>query len=326
VLVPIEGASVPRPILIGYDPRHADRAPVDFGVAVARSTGASLIIACVQAQAPVLPVSAGQSLAYAVVDDDLMVDAEDALNALEAELSSLGIQVEVRRLRGTSAARVLHLTAEQEDVGLMVVGSDRRSGAGRVRAGSTAGRLLHGAPCPVAVVPRDWTNGGRGAIGVAYVDTEEGRDALRGAYALARRIRATLRAITVVKPSLTMYSETEPRTPARQGKDVEDVEGEHRLVAERALCRAVEELEGDVAVEVEALVGDPVVVLVSVSEHLDLLVCGSRGYGPVRAVLLGSVSGPVMAGARCPVLVVPRGVKTSLEALVRDATGAATPA
>jgi hypothetical protein len=42
-----------------------------------------------------------------------------------------------------------------------------------------------------------------------------------------------------------------------------------------------------------------------------LLVLGSRGYGPVRRVLLGSVSGELVRGAACPVLVVPRpGVRT----------------
>jgi hypothetical protein len=53
---------------------------------------------------------------------------------------------------------------------------------------------------------------------------------------------------------------------------------------------------------------------------------GSRGYGPVRAVLLGSVSRRVADEARCPVLVLPRGVRSSLDALLQEAPGAATPA
>jgi nucleotide-binding universal stress UspA family protein len=172
-------------------------------------------------------------------------------------------------------------------------------------------------------VPANWANGGPQTIGVGFVDSEEGREALRGAYALARRVHATLRVVTVVKPTLTDYAEAEPTKPARDRRDPEDVEGEHRLVAERALRSAVEDLGDEVPVEVEAVIGDPAEVLVSVSEHLDLLVCGSRGYGPVRAVLLGSVSGPVMAAAHCPVVVVPRGVNASLEALVGEAPGAA---
>ena len=34
-----------KPILVGYDPATADRAPVNFGVAAARFTGAPLIVA-----------------------------------------------------------------------------------------------------------------------------------------------------------------------------------------------------------------------------------------------------------------------------------------
>ena len=91
--------------------------------------------------------------------------------------------------------------------------------------------------------------------------------------------------------------------------------GEHRLAAESALRRAVDELGTEVPVEVEALIGDPVELLVTASEQLDLLVCGSRGYGPLRAVLLGSVSGAVMMAARCAVIAVPRGVRSSLDDL-----------
>src|SRR3954453_8011027 len=41
-----EEARMAKPILVGYDPRSADRAPVQFGIAAARFTGAPLIIAC----------------------------------------------------------------------------------------------------------------------------------------------------------------------------------------------------------------------------------------------------------------------------------------
>ena len=179
-----------KPILVGYDPRHGDRAPVDFGVAVARLTGAPLVVAAVHARAPVLAVSAGQSLPYGVVDDDLLDEAPEALRDREGELRTLGVDAEVRVCRGASAASALHALAEEEDAGLLVVGSDRRSDPGRVRAGSTAGRLLHGSPCPVALVPRDWTAHAVETVGVAFVDSEEGREALRGAYAIARRVGA----------------------------------------------------------------------------------------------------------------------------------------
>lgn len=49
---------------------------------------------------------------------------------------------------------------------------------------------------------------------------------------------------------------------------------------------------------------DPSDLLVEMSEHAAMLVVGSRGRGPTRSLLLGSVSLAVTRRAHCPVLVV----------------------
>jgi nucleotide-binding universal stress UspA family protein len=305
-----------KPIVVGYDPATSDRAPVNFGVAAARFTGAPLIIAsaCAAGDRP----GAGQH------DEELVVDASGALDAAKRELEPVGIAVDCRELATTSAARGLHELSETEDAGLLVVGSTRRGAVGRVLPGSTAERLMHGAPCPIAIVPPGWeAGGGLNTIGVAYVDSEEGRDALQGGYALARRSGAALRVLTAIKAGLAMYGETEARTAERRGRDFDEVEGELRVQAENAVRRAAEALGDDVAVEADAYVEDPADVLIRVSENLDLLVCGSRGYGPLRAVLLGGVSRRLTAEAQCPVIVLPRGVTGSLEGLIEASPGAA---
>jgi nucleotide-binding universal stress UspA family protein len=325
-----------KPILVGYDPRRADHAPVDLGAELARLTGASLVVALVEGGAPILPVGTPQhEFDYAIgqVDPDLVADCAPALEQMEPKLSALGIRFECRRLRSTSAARALQAEAELDDAGLLVVGSSRRAGVGRVLAGSTAERLLHGSPCPVGVAPlewkaEDWRGPGKPAeIGVAYVDSDEGRQALHSGYALARHVGAALRVVTVVREGLRMRIESEPRIVSGQlGKDVEDVEGEYRLIQERELRSTIAELGDDVPAEAEAIIGDPGDVLADLSQSVDLLVCGSRGYGPLRGVLLGSVTRRVIAEAHSPVIVVPRGVKASLEALLEKAHGAAAPA
>jgi nucleotide-binding universal stress UspA family protein len=115
-----------------------------------------------------------------------------------------------------------------------------------------------------------------------------------------------------------MYAEIEASIAGQQGKDLEDVEGEHRLAVERQVRAAVAELDADVRVEIDTVIGDPAEILIEISEHLDLLVCGCRGYGPVRAVLLGSVSRRVISHARCPVAVLPRGVRAPLDGLLGE--------
>src|SRR6185295_734054 len=192
---------------------------------------------------------------------------------------------------------------------------------GRVLPGSTADRLMHGAPCPIAIVPHEWEDGGLRTIGVAYVDTDEGRDALRSAHALARRAGARLRILTAVKAGLAAFGETEATTSVQPGKGVTDLEGELRTQAETASRAQAEALGDGVPLEIDAFVDDPADALIRVSEHLDLIVCGSRGYGPLRSVLLGGVSRRLAADAHCPVVVLPRGVKDSLEALMTDTPG-----
>jgi nucleotide-binding universal stress UspA family protein len=45
------------------------------------------------------------------------------------------------------------------------------------------------------------------------------------------------------------------------------------------------------------------------NSSLDVMVVGSRAYGPLRRVLLGSTSNALMRSARCPVIVYPRGIE-----------------
>jgi nucleotide-binding universal stress UspA family protein len=306
-----------KPIIVGYDPQTFDRAPVNFAVAAARFTGAPLVIASVCAGSAVRDGSAAGRL-----DEDLAADASGALDEVDRELDAEGIAVEFRQIDNTSAARALHEAAEAQDAGLLVVGSTTRGAIGRVLPGSTAERLMHGAPCPIAIVPHEWeAGGGLNTIGVAYVDTDEGREALRGAHALARRTGAKLRVLTAVKAGLSAYGATEATTPVQAGKGITDIEGELRTQAEKALRRQTEALGDGVPVETDAFVEDPADVLIRVSENLDLIVCGSRGYGPLRAVLLGGVSRRLAADARCPVIVLPRGVEASLEALMAETPG-----
>lgn len=92
------------------------------------------------------------------------------------------------------------------------------------------------------------------------------------------------------------------------------LQGRGEAEAHAAALEALRALgpEGDVEIHVD----EPAEVLLNVSRHVDLLVCGSRGYGPLRGAVLGSVSRRVANGAGCPVLVVPRGVEHPLERLL----------
>jgi nucleotide-binding universal stress UspA family protein len=301
-----------RPILVGYDARTGDQAPVEFGIAAAEFTGARLIVAAAHASAAALGASA-----HGVVEDQLPDGAGESIDHLNTELRRSGVEAECRALPGTSAARALHEAAEEFGAGLLVVGSTDRGGAGRLLPGSTAQRLMHGAPCPIAVVPCSWSRGGGlHTIGVAYVDTPEGHRALGDALALARRAGAKVRVLHAAKERGTTgsFGGGNPTVPATT---YEELASAVRVSAERAVAEATAD-HGGVEVEPDVSVGDPADFLIAASENVDLLICGSRGYGPARAVLLGGVSRRVTSEARCPVIVLARGTETGLEALIDE--------
>ena len=272
-----------------------------LGAVLARFTEAPVVIASVQAPH----------------------DRAPQVGDIRLELEPHGIQADCEVLIGTSAATALHEAAEDGGASLLVVGSSRCVARGRVLAGATA-RLLSGAPCPVAVAPRGWERHELPKrIGVAFRDTADGREALRGALALARHAHARLRIVTVVEEGFRAALGSDAR---RAGKDVDDViagyEMSARRAAEKAALAQLERQPG-VEAEIESLVGDPVDVLRRLTEHIDLLVCGSRGYGPLRAVLLGAVSRRIVTDARCPVAVLPHGRGSRLGSRIAEARAAA---
>jgi nucleotide-binding universal stress UspA family protein len=81
----------------------------------------------------------------------------------------------------------------------------------------------------------------------------------------------------------------------------------HDLKAEREerLRRITDRIEG--AAYGHAVVGTPVEELVALSERVGLVVVGSRAWGPLRRVLVGSTAAGLTRRAACPVIVLPRG-------------------
>ena len=192
--------------------------------------------------------------------------------------------VETMAIAGTAPARVLHELADQRRPRALVIGSSRSGANCLVALGSAGELLLHGGGAPVLVAPNAYAarSGETPDIGVAYGVTPESDDAVRVAAELAEKAGGRLRVLHVLEPP--PHHERPDRRP-----------GEH---LERAL--------GGAPAERVELDGDPAVALAGASRDLDLLVVGSRSYGPLGAVLLGAVTRRLVRAAECPVMVVPR--------------------
>lgn len=286
------------PIVAALDPRREDIAPAALGAMLARTTGAPLLLAAAY------PFDPPVDRLYPEYARGLAHEAEAALARAAAQVRG-GTGIAARTIAVPSSgspARELHELAEREHAGALVIGSSPRGVMGRLLPGAVTDRLLHGAPCPVAVAPvgfaLDDARPPR-VIGAAFIDTPDGHLALAMARSLAGAARGVVRVLTVAEPlDLLVTSAPDALQDARRAR---------RQGAEATLARATELTPEGRRDDGRVLSGDAAHALAAASVELDLLVCGARGHGPLRTLLLGGTSHGLVRGAACPVLVVPLG-------------------
>jgi Universal stress protein UspA and related nucleotide-binding proteins len=274
--------------LVGFDGSDGGRDALGLTRTLASISGATVVVAAVLPYGP-FPVG------FEELEDDAAAKAEPLFE--EARESLAGIAVESRGFGGGSPAWVMTYLAEEEDIDTIVVGSPHRGAVGRALIGSTAESLLHGAPCAVVATPRGYAAEAPASIqlvAVAYDGTAESKLALHRAEALARETGAAIRVLTVVSPPVALpgvvgYTPALPPEP------------------EKILEEATSALDPKLTVDGRCLTGPVATTLAEACEDgVDLLLAGSRRYGPVMRVLLGSVSTQLIHKAPCPVMVVPR--------------------
>jgi nucleotide-binding universal stress UspA family protein len=301
-------------IIVGVDSSDRSKDALVLAARLARRTGAALELVCAY---PYDDFPSGRSGSHAY-RDYLREDAEAALAKVQEGIPDLP-PLTMRTVADISPARGIYKIAERDGASLIVIGSSHRGAVGRVLAGTTAERLLHGAPCPVAVAPLGFAAAEPhdiGTIAVGWEGSAESKAALVAATAAAKAFRARLRIVEVLDMSWV-------GTPAlMSGPGFVSNPQELKARAESSLSEMVAGLPADVEAEPVVTVGNPARDLIAQSEDADLVVVGSRAYGPHRAVLLGSVSGALVRKAACPVIVVPRGINAPLEDLFRGAFGA----
>jgi len=224
-------------------------------------------------------------------------DSRRFVERLRAEHDLSDTEIEV--VGDTSAARALQEVATARDADLIVIGSAHHGAIGRVMLGDVARSTLSDAPCAVAVAPRDYRGGPLTDIAVAFDDSPEAHEALRYAAALAQAHGARVHAVHAVEAALTTTS------LLAHGFDPTEVARDVREKAQAAIDEALSGLAADA--DGEAVTGVAHEVLEELSRHSDLIVIGSRRFGPVRRVVCGSTSDHLVHHASCPVLVVPRG-------------------
>jgi nucleotide-binding universal stress UspA family protein len=210
-----------------------------------------------------------------------------------------------RTLADVSAGRALCHAVQRERPDLLVLGSSHRVEDGNAAAGRTGRQVLHGATCPVALAARGLHERlfTPRRIVVGIDPSPEAQAALDLASALAHAAVAELTAVAVVDDRL-------PATVAPAGMAIELVRWDElvaaqREQAERLVAEATARIDG---LRGETRTGDPAEELAQVAseEHADLLVIGSRRWGPLARLAIGSTGEELVREAPCSLLLVPR--------------------
>lgn len=278
-------------LLVAHDGRDGGRDALELArVLAASDSGASALVVTVLYGGP-LPME------YALLPEEEAAEAEAILAEARDVLADLN--VETRAYGGGSPAAILTTLAEDEEFDAIVVGSPHRGAIGRVVLGSVARSLLNGSPVDVAVAPAGYAQAAHEQlrdIAVGYDGGPESKLALQHAEALAKPSNAKIELITVVTPPVAtpvmVPGVSVPETPPRP---------------EKVINEGIHSIDSSLAAEPIRRDGDPAAqLLLACEEGVDLLVVGSRGYGPVSRVLVGSVSREVIRKAPCPVLSVRR--------------------
>jgi nucleotide-binding universal stress UspA family protein len=285
-------------ILVGYNDTNESEDALALGKQLAEATGAGLVVAGVFQFDPV----------WGGVDSHFRDADADYARKIEAAAKAAGAEPEA--VPSSSPARGLHELAEEIGADMILVGSAHQGRVGQVLAGTTGVSLLHGSPCAVGIAPRDYRErSGEGIdhVAVGFDGSAEAGHALMAASALAAATGATLKLVSVAVPP-----------PIGTGKGgagswhalVEAIEERTR----EELAEARNAVPEGIDVEGSLISGEPVEALRSAGEAPGtLMVVGSRAYGPLRRVLLGSVATNLVRSAPCPLIVTPRGMRETAE-------------
>jgi nucleotide-binding universal stress UspA family protein len=279
------------PVLVAVDDQAQTGAAVRFAGRLAGALKRPLMLATVHEVEPWRALEGPPS-----VSPSDRVRAEGVLAVAAAVLGGLDAVTAI--VAASSAAHGLHELAQEQGAALLVLGRSHESGIAR-RLGGTAERLLHGAPCPVVVVP-DTPEILTGPVLVGYDDSAEADAAVEIGVTLAMSLGAGLELCHV---------SARTASPERRDRDRAWIENMHAF-AQRILDRGASRVPSELTPVTTILEGHPGTELArrALACSATCVVVGSRAYGPLRAVLLGSATGALLDAASTPVLVAPRPV------------------
>jgi nucleotide-binding universal stress UspA family protein len=283
-----------RAILVPHDGSPLAEVAVPYATAIARSAHGRLIVI----QAARDPVSKRHA------------ELELAVLAERLWKSGIAVETHVRDADDANDAGDFIVGAVPAwEADLVVMSTHGRSGLGRWLYGSVADHVLRHADVPIFLIPascdQTWPPNPDGShILVALDGSEFAEEALRPARDLASTLGASLLLVRAVPPPTVPggYGQAVPYIPSDSGAALEEARAYLKGVASSLRATST----GPVDVDVHAEVGTPVMALVSVAQHRQVMAIAmaTHGRSGIARVVLGSVATGVLQQAGIPLLLV----------------------
>jgi nucleotide-binding universal stress UspA family protein len=290
-------------VIVGYLAGKAGISALHLGVEAARTLRTSLAVVTVVPKPWTTVSPARIDAEYAQYADKLAADSAGQAKECVAKLDP-ALEVSFHKYAHRSAPGGLLDAVEELKAEALVLGSASDGSLGQVVVGSTADRLLHSSPVPLAICPRGYRGSkthGLTRITAAYPGTEESLHVVERVATLAAQLQVPMRVITFAVRGRTMY-------PPEVGLNAEDT----------LLASWASQARGALAaLKTNGVVGDDVELQVVTGHGWDqaldaatwedgeLLAIGTSPQGAIARVFLGSKGTKIIRHSPVPVLVLP---------------------
>jgi len=290
-------------VAVGYLAGKGGRSPLYLAVEAAKTLKTSLTVVTVVPRPWMTPSLGRIDAEYAQYAEQLAANsAKQAQEVIDSIAEGLEVKYHKVSHRSTSGGLLEAVSDLAPEV--LVLGSAADGKLGQVVVGSTADRLLHSSPVPMAIATRGYRGskaGGLTRITAAYPGTPDALHVVERVAALAERLGVPMRVVTFAVRGRTMY-------PPEVGLSAED------SILDQLAAHARETLA---QLKSDSVVGKDVELSVATGngwdealdaadwQDGDLLAIGTSPVGGIARVFLGSRGSKILRHSPVPVLVLP---------------------
>lgn len=290
-------------VVVGYTPSKGGRGSLDLGLQLAHALDEPMAVVTVVPRQWSTPSMARVDAEYGAYARQVGEEAERQAREYLTD-TTVTVDVTYRAVPGRSIPGALVDVVTELDATVLVLGSSADGQVGQVVVGSTADKLLHASPVPLAISPREFRSvaaEGVTKVTCAFSDSHSSVAVVGRVHALAEKFGVPLRVASFGVRGATMYPPLGGITAEDSVLDswVDEARtAQQRLVATGVIPESVERVIGTGATWSDTLASIP-------WQSGEVLAIGSSSMGPLARVFLGARATKLIRHAPVPVIVLP---------------------